>query len=272
MSFFSAQTLECIQYAAEIIRKSQRGVVLTGAGVSTPSGIPDFRSEGTGLWSKVDPMEVATLNAFRYAPERFYRWIRPLAIQIFNAEPNPAHRAFAQLQAAGYFKTIITQNIDNLHQKAGSACILETHGTFQTMSCTQCFKHVSSQGFIEPYLKDGLIPYCPECGGILKPDIILFGEQLPLQTWYEAQSACRNCDLILVAGSSLEVLPVAGLPLQALDRGAHLVIANLSETYLSVRADAVILGDVADIIPMIADRVLHDGSRSTRHSRSGYHD
>ncbi|MBA4379750.1 MAG: hypothetical protein C0393_03550 [Anaerolinea sp.] len=272
MSFFSAQTLECIQYAAEIIRKSQRGVVLTGAGVSTPSGIPDFRSEGTGLWSKVDPMEVATLNAFRYAPERFYQWIRPLAIQIFNAEPNPAHRAFAQLQAAGYFKTIITQNIDNLHQKAGSSYVLETHGTFQRMSCTQCFKQISSQGFIEPYLKDGLIPYCPDCGGILKPDIILFGEQLPLQTWYEAQSACRNCDLILVAGSSLEVLPVAGLPLQALDRGAHLVIANLSETYLSVRADAVILGDVADIIPMIADRVLHDGSRSTRHSRSGYHD
>ncbi len=258
MTVFSAQTLERIQYAAEIIRKSQRGVVLTGAGISTPSGIPDFRSEGTGLWSRVDPMEVATLNAFRYAPEQFYQWIRPLAVKIFAAEPNPAHRAFAQLQAAGYFKTIITQNIDNLHQKAGCSYVLETHGTFQTMSCTQCFKQISSQGFIEPYLKDGQIPYCPDCGGILKLDIILFGEQLPLQTWYESQAACRNCDLILVAGSSLEVLPVAGLPLQALDRGAHLIIVNHSPTYLSVRADVVILEDVAEIIPMIAERVLHE--------------
>jgi NAD-dependent deacetylase len=257
MTVISVQTLECIQYAAEIIRKSQRAVVLTGAGISTPSGIPDFRSEGTGLWSKVDPMEVASLNAFRYAPERFYEWIRPLATQIFAAEPNHAHQAFARLQAAGYFKVIITQNIDNLHQKAGSSHVLETHGTFQTMSCTQCFKQISSNGFIEPYIRDGQIPHCSQCGGILKPDIILFGEQLPVHTWYEAQVACRNCDLILVAGSSLEVLPVAGLPLQALDRGAHLIIANFSPTYLGVRADVVLLGDVAEIIPLIAERVLH---------------
>jgi len=258
MTILSAQTLECIQYAAEIIRKSQRAVVLTGAGISTPSGIPDFRSEGTGLWSKVDPMEVASLNAFRYAPERFYMWIRPLATQIYEAAPNPAHQALARLQAAGFFKVIITQNIDNLHQKAGALHVLETHGTFQTMSCTECFEQVSSNGFIEPYIRDGHIPHCPQCGGILKPDIILFGEQLPAHTWYEAQTACRNCDLILVAGSSLEVLPVAGLPLQALDRGAHLIIANLSPTYLGVRADVVLLGDVAEIIPLIAERVLYD--------------
>jgi NAD-dependent deacetylase len=203
-------------------------------------------------------MEVASLNAFRYAPERFYKWIRPLATQIYAAAPNPAHQALARLQAAGFLKVIITQNIDNLHQKAGASHVLEIHGTFQTMSCTACFGQVSSNGFIEPYIRDGHIPYCPQCGGILKPDIILYGEQLPQQTWYESQTVCRNCDLILVAGSSLEVLPVAGLPLQALDRGAHLIIANLSPTYLGVRADVVLLGDVAEIIPLIADRVLHD--------------
>jgi len=258
MTALSAQTLVSIQYAAEIIRKSQHAVALTGAGISTPSGIPDFRSEGTGLWSRVDPMEVASLNAFRYAPEKFYEWIRPLATQIFNATPNPAHRAFARLQKAGYFDVIITQNIDNLHQKAGSLHVLETHGTFQTMSCTQCFAQISSNGFIEPYIRDGQIPHCPQCGGILKPDVILYGEQLPVRSWYEAQAACRNCDLILVAGSSLEVLPVAGLPLQALDRGAHLIIANHMPTYLGVRADVVLLGDVAEIIPRIAEHVLHD--------------
>jgi len=258
MTVHSAQILESIQYAAEIIRKSQHAVALTGAGISTPSGIPDFRSEGTGLWSRVDPMEVASLNAFRYTPEGFYEWLRPLATQIIDAEPNPAHQAFARLQAAGYFEFIITQNIDNLHQKAGSSHVLEIHGTFRTMSCTQCFEQTSSNCFIEPYIRDGQIPHCPQCGGILKPDIILYGEQLPLQTWYEAQNACQNCDLILVAGSSLEVLPVAGLPLQALDRGAHLIITNLSPTYLGARADIVLLGDVAEIIPLIAERILHD--------------
>jgi NAD-dependent deacetylase len=258
MTTFSAQTLDCIQYAAELIRKSQRAVVLTGAGISTPSGIPDFRSEGTGLWSKVDPMEVASLSAFRYTPEKFYEWIRPMAAQIYDAEPNPAHQALARLQVAGFFKVIITQNIDNLHQKAGASHVVETHGAFRTMSCTQCFKQISSNGFLEPYIREGLVPHCPQCGGILKPDIILFGEQLPQAAWYEAQSVCRNCDLILVAGSSLEVLPVAGLPLQALDRGAHLIIANHLPTYLGVRADVVLLGDVAEIIPLIAERVLHD--------------
>jgi NAD-dependent deacetylase len=258
MTALSAQTLDAIQYAAELIRKAQRAVVLTGAGVSTPSGIPDFRSEGTGLWSRVDPMEVASLNAFRYAPEKFYEWMHPLAAKIFAAQPNPAHHALARMQKAGYFKVTITQNIDNLHQKAGAERVLEIHGTFQTMSCTQCFSPVSSNGFIEPYLNDGRIPHCPQCGGILKPNLILFGEQLPVGTWYEAQAACRSCDLILVAGSSLEVLPVAGLPLQALDCGAHLIIANAQPTYLGVRADVLLLGDVAEIIPLIADSVLHE--------------
>jgi NAD-dependent deacetylase len=258
MTALSAPALESIQYAAELIREAKRAVVLTGAGISTPSGIPDFRSEGAGLWSRVDPMEVASLNAFRYAPEKFYAWIRPLAAKIYAAAPNPAHVAFARLQAAGYFKAIITQNIDNLHQKAGATGVIETHGTLQTMSCTQCFAQVGSEGFIEPYLHAGVVPHCPQCGGILKPDIILFGEQLPQAAWNAAQSSCRACDLILVAGSSLEVLPVAGLPLQALDRGAHLVIANHLPTYLGVRADVLLLGDVAEVIPLIAKQVLHD--------------
>jgi NAD-dependent deacetylase len=256
MSNDSARAQEPILYAAELIKQSRRSVVLTGAGFSTPSGIPDFRSEGTGLWSKVNSMEVASLDTFRKAPEKFYNWVRPLIGQILQAEPNPAHKAIARLEAAGLVRTILTQNIDVLHQKAGSKNVIELHGTIRTLSCCHCFKQFDGNGFIEPFVQDGIRPCCPVCGAPLKPDVILFGEQLPVRAWQAAEAAVRTCDLMLVAGSSLEVLPVAGLPLKALDAGAHLIIVNHSPTYLGVRADAVVLGNVADIIPEIAKRVL----------------
>jgi len=254
---FSGQTQSAIQFAADLFRGAKRAVVLTGAGLSTPSGIPDFRSEGTGLWSRDEPLEVASLNTFRTQPERFFQWFRPLASQIFNAQPNPAHRALAELEAAGRVQAIITQNIDILHQKAGSKRVIEMHGTLRTLSCTQCFRQVESAPYLKPFTETGAIPHCPQCGAVLKPDVILFGEQLPQTAWYEAQREARQCDLMVVAGSSLEVLPVAGLPIQALDRGAHLIIINNTPTYLNVRADVNILEDVASILPAIAERTLH---------------
>jgi len=256
MSDDSARAQEPILYAAELIKQSRRSVVLTGAGFSTPSGIPDFRSEGTGLWSKVNSMDVASLDTFRKAPEKFYGWVRPLLGQILEAEPNPAHRAIARLEAAGMVRTVLTQNIDILHQKAGSKNVIELHGTLRTVSCSHCFRQFDSDGFIETLVRDGTLPRCPDCGSLLKPDVILFGEQLPVRAWQAAEAAVRTCDLMLVAGSSLEVLPVAGLPLKALDAGAHLIIVNHFPTYLGVRADAVVLGNVAEIIPEIAKRVL----------------
>ena len=246
-----------IEDAAELFRKSKRVVALTGAGLSTPSGIPDFRSEGTGLWSHDEPMEVASLSTFRTHPERFFQWFRPLAGQIFNAEPNSAHKALADLQSPTRKITIVTQNIDLLHQKAGSQEVVEMHGSIRTMSCTQCFKKFESRFFIQEFIENGSLPHCPNCNGILKPDVILFGEQLPQKAWFDAQRAARRCDLMLVAGSSLEVLPVAGLPMQALDRGAHLIIVNNTPTYLNVRADVVLMQDVSTILPEIAKRVIH---------------
>ena len=246
-----------IEDAAVLIRKAERAVVLTGAGISTPSGIPDFRSEGTGLWARDEPLEVASLTSFRTAPERFFQWFQPLASRIFNAKPNPAHLALAEFERSGHLRTIVTQNIDGLHQKAGSQHVIEMHGTLQTVSCTNCFKQFEAGPFLQPYIETGKIPQCLSCNGILKPDVILFGEQLPQSAWNEAQRAARQCDLMVVAGSSLEVLPVAGLPMQALDRGAHLIIINNTPTYLNVRADVVILDDVATTIPEIAKRVFH---------------
>jgi len=251
------QTLTGIGYVAELLRQAKRAVVLTGAGISTPSGIPDFRSEGTGLWSRDEPLEVASLNTFRTDPERFFVWFRPLASLIFNAKPNLAHIALADLEKARRVTSIVTQNIDALHQKAGAENVIEMHGTLRTLSCTQCFRQADAQKYLKAFVEQGELPRCAECGGLMKPDAILFGEQLPQKAWYDAQRECRACDLMLVAGSSLEVLPVAGLPMQAVDRGAHLVILNNSPTYLNVRADVVIQEDVAEILPAIAEQVLN---------------
>lgn len=257
MTTLSSQILADIEYAADLFRESQRAVVLTGAGLSTASGIPDFRSEGTGLWSRDEPLEVASLTTFRTDPAKFYEWFRPLASQIYKAEPNQAHLALAQMEKAGRLKTTITQNIDMLHQKAGTTNVIEMHGTLETLSCTCCYQKVNYLSHLQPFIEQGILPHCPACGAILKPDVILFGEQLPQKAWFEAQKACRECDLILVAGSSLEVLPVAGLPMQAVDRGAHLIIINQTPTYLSIRADINILENVTDVIPPIKDQVIY---------------
>lgn len=249
---------ENLKHAAEIIRSSNYTVVLTGAGISTPSGIPDFRSPSSGLWERYDPFEVASLNAFRYHPEKFFNWMRPLARDIHAAKPNPAHIGLARLEQAGYIQTIITQNIDELHQRAGSSNVLEVHGSLRTLTCIGCFLKYESENFIQPYLEEGIIPHCPSCGNILKPNVILFGEQLPAQTWLQAQACCQVCELMIVAGSSLEVLPVAGLPMRALEKGAHLIIINQTQTYADVRADIVLAHDVALVIPLLVDEVLGD--------------
>lgn len=257
MSSFSSQTLENIEFAAELFRKARHTVVLTGAGFSTPSGIPDFRSEGTGLWSRDEPLEVASLATFRTHPERFFEWFRPLAAQILYAKPNAAHLALAELERHGRLQTLVTQNIDLLHRKAGSQHIIELHGTLNTLSCTACFRQYDHQDYVPAFIEHGDLPHCPACGGLLKPDVILFGEQLPELAWLEAQREALACDLMVVAGSSLEVLPVASLPMKAIDHGAHLLILNQTPTYLNVRADVNLYEDVAKLIPVIVDRVLH---------------
>jgi len=257
MTAFSLQTQTAIDFVADLFRQAKHAVSLTGAGLSTPSGIPDFRSTGTGLWSRDEPMEVASLSTFRTAPERFFEWFRPLASQIYYAQPNPAHFSLAELEKAGHIRSIITQNIDMLHQKAGSKTVIEMHGTMQTLTCTQCYYQVEAALYLDKFVENGKLPCCPKCSSILKPDVILFGEQLPQAAWFQAQREARQCDLMLVVGSSLEVLPVAGLPMQALDRGAHLIIINNAPTYLNIRADVAILEDAAVILPAIAEKVLN---------------
>ncbi len=241
--------------AARLIAKARNGVVITGAGISTPSGIPDFRSRDSGLWEKYNPMEVASLSAFRHHPERFFAWVRPLLADVLAAKPNPAHYAIAEMQKAGHFSAIVTQNIDGLHQKAGSSNVLEVHGSLETATCTMCYRTYRSEQFIPKFLETGEMPRCPHCEGILKPDVVLFGEALPWQVWQKAQEAVLAADLVLVAGSSLEVMPVARLPVEAAMRGVPVIIVNKTPTYMDVRADVVLRGDVAEILPRIAEAI-----------------
>ena len=254
----STELMDLINTAARMILSAENGVVLTGAGISTASGIPDFRTPGSGLWSRYNPMEVASLTAFRYHPEKFFAWLHPMAKKMFEALPNPAHYAVAILEKAGYMKTTITQNIDGLHQRAGSKQVLEVHGSMESLTCIGCYQKYPAREFIPTFIQQEIPPRCPECDYILKPDIILYEEQLPKTTWLKAQNACQNCNIILVAGSSLEVTPAATLPQKALENNANLIIINQGRTYLDSRAAVRIEGDLAEIMPLIAKAVLDD--------------
>ena len=241
-----------IQHAANLIKQARNVVAMTGAGISTPSGIPDFRSADSGLWNDTDPMDVASIFAFRKSPRLFYDWIHPLAHRLLEAKPNPAHYALVTLEAKGKLKTIITQNIDDLHHRAGSQTVVELHGNMREATCTQCYEVQPADAVFEQFVRDGQIPR-HHCGGVLKPNVILFGEQPPTREFVAAQLAAKEADLMLVAGSSLEVVPAADLPKLALENGAKLVIVNLQPTYLDQRADLVIHADVAKVLPRIID-------------------
>ncbi len=241
-----------IQKAGSLLKSARHAVVLTGAGISTPSGIPDFRSQGSGLWNKDNPLEVASLSAFRRQPERFFAWLRPLAAQIVRANPNPAHLALADLERAGLLKAVITQNIDGLHQAAGSQAVLELHGSTRSLTCLSCHKSYLIGLFLEEFVLQGKLPYCRNCGKLLKPDIVLFEEMLPASVWQQAEAHCRRADLVLVVGSSLEVSPAGGLPWLAFQHGAQLIILNYTPTYLDVHASVVLHADAAETLPQIA--------------------
>jgi NAD-dependent deacetylase len=246
---------ENILRSVDLIKNSHQVVVLTGAGISTPSGIPDFRSPGIGLWTRFLPMEVASLTAFRHDPENFYSWLHPLTASLLSAKPNPAHYALAELQASGYISTIITQNIDGLHTQAGAINVLELHGSMNSLTCINCFQQVPSEGLIHEFVEHCTVPRCKDCGGIMKPDVILYEEQLPVKTWNKAEETSRRCDLMLIAGTSLEVMPSAKLPILALENGASIIIINNMPTYVDVRADVIIREDVAMILPVILQEV-----------------
>ena len=211
-----------VENAANLLLNAKYAVALTGAGISTPSGIPDFRSPTSGLWEQHDPMAVASIHGFTQAPKQFYEWVRPLAQLMLDAKPNPAHFALAQLEKWGKLKSVITQNIDMLHTRAGSTTVYEVHGHMRTATCLDCKRSIDGEALLQEFLaqSDIVVPHCKHCNGLLKPDTILFGELLPRAILQAAESDAAKCDVMLVAGTALEVYPVADLPRQAVANGA----------------------------------------------------
>lgn len=252
----SRAALEKLKAAARILQQAKHAVVFTGAGVSTPSGIPDFRTTGTGLWMKDDPMQVASLSAFNGHPERFFAWLKPLLSAITSAKPNPAHFSIARLENAGVVKAIITQNIDLLHQQAGAKTVLPLHGSVDKLVCVKCLTRFPSNQYLEEFLQQDIIPRCPTCSRYLKPDIVLFEEMLSMEIWNQAYQQVEQSDVILVSGSSLEVYPASSLPQLAVRNGAMLIINTLSTTPMDREADLLLPVDSAEILPLLTGMVL----------------
>ena len=230
---------------ADLIRESECTVALTGAGISVPSGIPDFRTPGKGLWEKVDPMEVAHIDAFRRDPKRFWSFYRPRLHGLSDFEPNPAHEALAELERRGLVEAVVTQNIDTLHHKAGSERVIEVHGSIRTASCQACDATYELELVDELFDSDG-VAICRACTSLVKPDVVLFGELLPAEAMAEAEALASRADLLLCVGSSLEVYPVAGLPATTLARGGRVAIVTQGPTPYDGDAAVRLDGDVAD--------------------------
>jgi NAD-dependent deacetylase len=227
---------------AELLRDARCAVVLTGAGISVPSGIPDFRSPGTGLWEEVDPMEVAHIDAWRRDPDRFWGFYRDRFASLVDKEPNEAHFALAELERRGLVKAVITQNVDRLHRRAGSERVIEVHGSIEYSVCLDCRGKQS----LEWVLACDGAPECPTCVSPLKPDVVLFGELLPEQAMAEAQELALEADLMVCVGSSLEVYPVAGLPAMTRGGGGRLALVTQGPTPYDSEAEVKLDGDVVE--------------------------
>jgi NAD-dependent deacetylase len=238
---------------AELIRAADRVVALTGAGISVPSGIPDFRSPGTGLWTNVDPMEVAHIDVFRRDPERFWHFYGDRFRTLEDKRPNGAHAALAKLEQAGLLEAVITQNIDRLHARAGSRELIEVHGTIDHSSCLRCrARYPLADVRARQASSADSVPRC-DCGSPLKPDVVLFGEYLPQDAIARAQELAAGADLMLCVGSSLEVYPVAELPALTLGAGGRLAIITQGPTPFDSRCAVRCSGDVVEELDAVLD-------------------
>jgi len=231
---------------ASLIREADSVVALTGAGISVPSGIPDFRSPGTGLWANVDPMEVAHIDVFRRHPQQFWSFYSERFLSLEDKRPNRAHAALVELERAGLLHAVITQNIDRLHARAGTQSLVEVHGSIAHSSCLVCgVRYESGAVRARHEAAQDRVPRC-DCGAPLKPGVVLFGEYLPVEAIGRAEMLAAGADLMLCIGSSLEVYPVAELPETTLSNGGQIAILTQGRTPLDRHAAVRMEGDVVD--------------------------
>jgi len=237
---------------AGMLRDAGGAVVLTGAGISTESGLPDFRSP-TGIWATVDPMEYASLSAFRRDPERVWSFYRLRVELLAAARPNRAHLALEELERRGLVRAVVTQNIDLLHGRAGSRDVVEVHGSIRTSSCRRCARSYRLEDVLERLARSTGAPRCDACDTVLKPDVVFFEEQLPAAAIERAFELAREAPLLLVVGSSLEVYPVAGLPDETLAAGGQLAIVNLGATRYDRAAALVLDAPAGDVLESVLE-------------------
>lgn len=248
-----------IRRAAEILVKAKHAIAFTGAGISTESGIPDFRGP-QGLWKQYSP-EIATIEYFQSHPREFWAFYRVRLSSLFTAKPNRAHLALAELERMGIIKAVITQNIDGLHQAAGSNNVIELHGTMKRARCIVCGREYPMDVVIRKIDSGQLPPLCDECDGILKPDTVLFGE--PVKDFDKAQGLAMRSDAVLVIGSSLTVYPAAYIPMFVKELGGKMIIINMEPTELDYLADVIIrcrAGDAMTELLNVVKGLINKGS------------
>ena len=237
------------------LRDAERVVALTGSGISAESGVPTFREAKTGLWERYDPQQLATPEAFYRDPRLVWEWYAWRRKLVSEAEPNPGHRALAELERRIPGFTLVTQNVDGLHQDAGSEGVIELHGNIRRIKC-------SAEGLVvEPEGTDAAPPVCPNCGALLRPDVVWFGEMLPVAALEAASEATSACDVFLSIGTSSLVFPAAALPYEALENGAILVEVNPGETPLTSHADHALRGMAGEVLPELLRRSFSPPTR-----------
>ena len=245
-----------VEVAAKVLIKSKFAISLTGAGISVESGIPPFRGRG-GVWSSVDPEEVATATALRRNPRRVWEWHKEFMRYVFNAKPNPAHIALAKLEELGIIKCVITQNIDELHQMAGSKCVIELHGNIRYVRCTRCDYRARIDRIPE---ED--IPKCPVCGAMLRPDIVLFEEPLPREALEKAFELAEKADAILVVGTSGVVMPAGYIPHVVKQHGGIVIEVNVEPSAITTIADIYIEMPASKALTLLHQKVVELLSKS----------
>jgi NAD-dependent deacetylase len=242
-----------VERLAELIRARGPAVVLTGAGISTESGIPDFRSP-SGIWAQYDPEEYATIEAFRADPAKVWGFYALRFRALTKAEPNAGHLALAELERAGHVRAVVTQNIDLLHERAGSRDVVEVHGSIRTSSCLTCGAR-STLAEVLPLIEQSGVPPCTECGAVLKPDVVFFGELLPEAAIDRAYELARSTGVLLVVGSQLEVWPVSLLPDETVQAGGQVAIVNRGPTSFDHRAAVKIEGGAGETLTALVEEL-----------------
>jgi NAD-dependent deacetylase len=242
---------QLIQRAAKDILHSKKTIAFTGAGISVESGIPDFRG-AQGLWQKYDPEEYAHIHAFYSNPDKVWRMLKEMFQLIIEAKPNPAHIGLAELERMGLLSSVITQNVDGLHQAAGNTNVIEFHGNHRTLSCLKCSKKIDGTSL----KSEDLPPRCSHCSSLLKPDVVFFGEPIPWEAQIMSSKASKSCTTMLVIGTSVVVYPAASIPITAKEKGAIIIEINTEPTLMTNQiSDYLICGPAGEIIPAIVEEI-----------------